>query len=131
MMRPVRGSISADASLAEARRRFSLGSLSQAVITDGSGAYAGLLPVAALYVEPADLAKSETTVGALAEHKDAVLKPEMAIKEIMEVFDRTTADELTVVDPAGQPLGMVSESYATRRYADELEKARRDLIGEN
>jgi CIC family chloride channel protein len=48
----------------------------------------------------------------------------------MEVFDRTKADELPVVDPAGQPLGMVSESYATRRYADELEKARRDLIGE-
>jgi CIC family chloride channel protein len=70
-------------------------------------------------------------VGALAEHKDATLTPEMAIKEIMEAFDQTTADELAVVDPAGQPLGMVSEAYATRRYADELEKARRDLIGEN
>jgi CIC family chloride channel protein len=131
MMRPVRGSIAAEASLAEARRRFALGSISQAVITDGTGAYAGLLRVAALYVEPAEPAKSPTTVGALAEHKDAALTPEMTIKEIMEAFDRTRADELAVVDPAGQPLGMVSESYATRRYADELEKARRDLIGEN
>jgi CIC family chloride channel protein len=131
MMRPARGSIAADASLAEARRRFSLGSISQAVITDSAGAYAGLLPVAALYVEPAEPARAEITVGALAEHKDAALTPEMTIKEIMEAFDQTTADELAVVDPAGQPLGMVSEAYATRRYADELEKARRDLIGEN
>jgi CIC family chloride channel protein len=131
MMRPARGTIAASASLAEARRRFPLGSISQAVITDETGAYAGLLPVAALYVEPADPAEAGATVGALAEHGDAALRPEMAIKEIMEVFDHTTADELAVVDPAGQPLGMVSESYAIRRYADELEKARRDLIGEN
>ncbi len=131
MMRPARGTISAGASLAEARRRFPLGSISQAVITDETGAYAGLLPVAALYVEAADPAKAPTTVGALAEHKDAALSPEMTIKELMEAFDRIKADELVVVDPAGLPLGMVSESYATRRYADELEKARRDLIGEN
>ena len=131
MMRPARGTISAGASLAEARRRFPLGSISQAVITDETGAYAGLLPVAALYVEPADPAKAPTQVGALADHKDATLTADMTIKDLMEAFDRTGADELAVVDPAGQPLGMVSESYATRRYADELEKARRDLIGEN
>ncbi|MGZ3273132.1 MAG: chloride channel protein [Caulobacteraceae bacterium] len=131
LMRPVRGSISAGAGLAEARRRFSLGAIKQAVITDDQGAYAGLLPIAALYAEAAEPAKAQATVGALAENRDAVLTPDMTIKEIMEAFDRTKADELAVVDPAGQPLGMVSESYATRRYADELEKARRDLIGEN
>jgi CIC family chloride channel protein len=131
MMRPVRGSIGAGASVAEARRRFPLGSLSQVLITDDAGAYAGLLPVAALYLEAPEPAKAPATVGVLAEHRDAALSADMTIKEIMEAFDRTKADELPVVDPAGQPLGMVSESYATRRYADELEKARRDLIGEN
>ena len=79
------------------------------MITDETGAYAGLLPVAALYVEAADPAKAPTTVGALAEHKDAALSPEMTIKELMEAFDRIKADELVVVDPAGLPLGMVSE----------------------
>src|SRR6202020_453933 len=57
MMRPVRGSIAADASLAEARRRFALGSVKQVVITDQAGAYAGLLPIAALYAETAEPAK--------------------------------------------------------------------------
>ncbi len=131
MMRPVRGSIAAGASLAEARRRFSLGSIKQAVITDEAGAYAGLLPIAALYAETAEPSKAPATVGALAEFSDAALAPDMTIKQLMEAFDRTKADELAVVDPQGQPLGMVSEAYATRRYADELEKARRDLIGEN
>ena len=130
MMRPVRGSIAAGASLAEARRRFPLGAVTRAVITDEAGVYAGLLPIAKLYAEAAEPAKAPSTVGALAEFKDAALTPQMTIREMMEAFDRTTADELAVVDPEGQPLGMVSEAFATRRYADELEKARRDLIGE-
>jgi CIC family chloride channel protein len=128
MMRPVRGSLASGVGLAEARRRFPLGSMKQAVITDEAGAYAGILPIAALYAGAPD---ADGLVGALAEHQDAALSPEMTIKEIMEAFDQTGADELAVVDPAGQPLGMVSEAFATRRYADELEKARRDLIGEN
>ena len=101
------------------------------MITDEAGAYAGLLPMAKLYAEAAEPSKAPSTVGVLAEFKDAALAPDMTIKDMMEAFDHTKADELAVVDPAGQPLGMVSESYATRRYADELEKARRDLIGEN
>jgi CIC family chloride channel protein len=131
IMRPVRGSIPAGAGLDEARRRFSLGALKQAVITDDRGAYAGLLPIAALYAAAAEPAKAPATVGSLAECRDTALTPDMTIKEIMEAFDHTKADELAVVDSTGQPLGMVSEAYATRRYADELEKARRDLIGEN
>jgi CIC family chloride channel protein len=131
MMRPVRGSIAAGAGLAEARRRFPLGSIKQAVITDDAGVYAGLLPIAALHAEFAEPSKAPATVGALAEFKDAALTPDMTIKALMQAFDRTKADELAVVDPAGLPLGMVSEAYATRRYADELEKARSDLIGEN
>jgi CIC family chloride channel protein len=131
MMRPVRGSIVASASLAEAKKRFPLGSMKQAVLTDEGGAYAGLLPVAALYAESAEPAKAPMTVAGLAQLKDATLTPGMSIKEIMQAFDNTQADELAVVDPAGVALGMVSEAFATRRYADELEKARRDLIGEN
>jgi CIC family chloride channel protein len=116
------------ASIAEARRRFALGSTKQLLLVDDSGAYAGLTPIAALYAEPADPAVS---VASLAQQVEAVLAPDMGIKEIMEAFDRTETDVLAVVDADGAPLGLVSEAYATRRYADELEKARRDLIGEN
>ena len=57
------------------------------------------------------------------------LTPEMNIKQIMGVFDRTGSDELAVLDDGQQLLGVLSEAYATRRYAEELETARRDLTG--
>ena len=61
------------------------------------------------------------------------LGPDMTIKEIMQAFDQTEADELVVVDAARRPIPWAScpEAHATRRYADELEKARRDLTGED
>jgi CIC family chloride channel protein len=131
LMRAVRGSIAASASLDEARRRFPLGSIKQAVILDSAGAYAGLLPVADLYAAAADPAKTPANVGALARHVGDSLSADLTIKQIMQTFDRTGADELVVLDGADAPIGMVSETFATRRYADELEKVRRDLIGEN
>ena len=131
LMRPGAGAIAASAGLEEARRRFPLGSIKQAVILDAAGAYAGLLPVADLFAAAADPAKAPAQVGGLAQHAGDALSPDMTIKQIMQAFDRTGADELAVLDAAGVPIGLVSETFATRRYADELEKARRDLIGEN
>ena len=72
----------------------------------------------------------EDGLAALAVNAQAVLSPEMSIKEIMAAFDRAQSDELAVVDADGQVLGVLTEAYATRRYAEELEKARRDLTGE-
>jgi CIC family chloride channel protein len=128
LMRPAGGTIAAAAGLEEARRRFPLGSTKQVMVLDEAGAYAGLVTLAELYAEPLESRKS---VGALARQAGVALAPEMTIKQIMEAFDHTEADALAVIDADGAPLGMVSEAYATRRYADELEKARRDLIGES
>jgi CIC family chloride channel protein len=127
MMRGAPKTIPASASVAEARRRFPLGSGKLAVLVDDTGRYAGLVSLAALYADPDAGARP---VADLADLTGAALSPEMAIKQIMEAFDSTEADVLVVVDPDGAPLGLVSEAYATRRYANELEKARRDLIGE-
>jgi CIC family chloride channel protein len=131
MMRQTGTTLPASASLADARRRAPLGSVKNVLLIDPAGRYAGLIPVPTLYAEPDGPAKAPASLQALALHADAVLQPQMTIKEIMEAFDRTGADELPVVDARGAPLGLVSEAYATRRYADELEKARRDLIGES
>ncbi|HEY1878637.1 MAG TPA: CBS domain-containing protein, partial [Caulobacteraceae bacterium] len=68
-------------------------------------------------------------VGSVMVNRRESLRPEMAIKEIMGVFDRTESDELAVVNDDHEVLGVLSEAYATRRYAEELEKARRDLVG--
>ena len=125
MMRADATTIAGAASIEEFRRRFPLGSTRRVVALDEAGHYAGIVPLSAAYADP----DQAGPVGALAIAKDAWLGPAMTIKEIMRVFDHTETDELAVLDEAGEVLGILSEAYATRRYAEELEKVRRDLVG--
>jgi len=125
MMRTGADNIAADASLAEFRRRFPLGSTRRVVALDEDGRYAGIVPVAAVYADP----DGEGIVSELMINREEWLQPQMSIKQIMAAFDRTESDELAVLDDGRKPLGIVSEAYATRRYAEELEKNRRDLVG--
>ena len=125
MMRADAATIGADTSVAEFRRRFPLGSTRRVVGLDAGQRYAGVIPVSAVHAD----ADQNDVVGNLMINKDQWLRPEMTIKEIMGVFDHTESDELAVLDEAGDVLGVLSEAYATRRYAEELEKVRRDLVG--
>ena len=127
MMRKGVASIPASASLAKLRAQHPLGSAKLVVALDGQGRYAGVIPLESAYADGEDGSRE---AGELAINAKAALVPAMTIKEIMQAFDQTEADELVVVDGQGAPLGVVSEAFATRRYADELEKARRDLTGE-
>jgi CIC family chloride channel protein len=126
MMRTDPPSIAATASLDEFRRRFPLGSTRRVIALDDAKHYAGIVPVSAVYAEQGG---PEETVSELMIHKGEWLTPEMSIKEIMSVFDRGGSDELAVLDEGRQVLGVLTEAYATRRYAEELEKNRRDLVG--
>ncbi|HEY3798404.1 MAG TPA: chloride channel protein [Caulobacteraceae bacterium] len=125
MMRTDPSTIIASAGVTEFRRRFPLGSTRRVVAVDDAGKYAGIVQTSLVYAD----GKDDDTVGALITHASDWLSPEMSIKELMGVFDRTGADELAVLDDKRELLGVLSESYATRRYAEELEKNRRDLTG--
>ncbi|MBV8684249.1 MAG: chloride channel protein [Caulobacteraceae bacterium] len=125
MMRRDSASAPASMRLDEFRRRFPLGSTRRVIALDPDGRYAGIIPVAAAYAEP----ESEGHVGRLAILRDRTLLPDMSIKACMAMFDATESDELAVLDDQARPMGILSEAYATRRYAEELEKARRDLVG--
>ncbi|MEO8813620.1 MAG: chloride channel protein [Caulobacteraceae bacterium] len=125
MMKPKPQTSPASAPVADFRRRFPLGSAKLVVTLDELGQYAGVVPVSAVYADQG----AEGQVGRFASNQAQWLTPEMTIKEIMGVFDRTQSDELAVVDDERNVVGLLSETYATRRYAEELEKARRDLVG--
>ncbi|MGH6992558.1 MAG: chloride channel protein, partial [Caulobacteraceae bacterium] len=125
MMRSAPDCIAASAPLEEFRRRFPLGSARRVVALDQAGRYAGMVRVATIYADP----EPKGVVGDQINNPGRTIAPEMTIKEIMGVFDRTEADELAVTDDNGEVLGVLSEAYATRRYAEELEKVRRDLVG--
>jgi len=127
MMRTDVQTISETATLEEFRRRFPLGGPSRVVLLDSQGRYAGIAPTAAAYV--GGHAEDERAA-ALARNKTVALAPAMNIAEVMQAFDAAQTEELAVVDPSGQVLGVLAEVYVSKRYAKELERAQERLFGE-
>jgi CIC family chloride channel protein len=125
MMRADAPTVAASASLAEFRRRFPLGSTRRVVALDEAGKYAGLVQTSKVYAD----ADGEGVVRDLLSFQEAWLRPDMTIKEVMGAFDRSQSDELAVLDGERKVLGVLTEAFAARRYAEELEKNRRDLVG--
>ncbi len=56
----------------------------------------------------------------------------MNIQEAIAVFDAAEAESLAVVDIDGEhrPIGILTEAHAMRRYAEESEQRRREVLGE-
>jgi chloride channel protein, CIC family len=54
----------------------------------------------------------------------------MNVREAAAMFDRAEAEALAVVDPQKQVVGLLTEAYVLRRYAEESEQRRRDALGE-
>ena len=62
--------------------------------------------------------------------QDEALDAAADIRQVMAAFDAVGADEMAVVTADGRVLGILSETYVRRRYAEELDKAQRELFGE-
>ncbi len=125
MMRAGAPAVAASTFVSRFREQFPLGSTRRVVVVDDHGRYAGIVSVATAHA----VTQEDGPVGALATLGDCWLTPRMEIKEIMRAFDASAGDELAVLDPSRRPVGILSEAHATRRYAEELEMARRDLTG--
>jgi chloride channel protein, CIC family len=129
MMRKDIRTIDASTTLSEFRQQVPLGSAQRVIAVDAGDHYAGILIVAELH---SDASSGESTVRELAKYKDAVLVPSMNVQSAAETFQRAGAEELAVVEDFTEQivLGLLTEGHLMRRYAEELDKARRDLSGE-
>lgn len=129
MMRKDIKTIDASTTLATFRKEVPLGSAQRVIAVDPGDHYVGVLIVAELHSDPSG---GEVAVGSLARFKDAVLVPSMNVQAAAETFQRAGAEELAVVEDFSERivLGLLTEGYLMRRYAEELDKARRDLSGE-
>ncbi|WP_010163474.1 chloride channel protein [Sphingomonas sp. PAMC 26617] len=114
-------------SIEDFRHRFPLGATSRVVLVDADLRYAGIVQTPAAYAEGLDAA---APIGTVAINGDAALAGDMDIAGVMKRFDASGADELAVLDADRHVVGILSESYVRRRYAEELEKAQSDLFGE-
>jgi CIC family chloride channel protein len=111
----------------EFKRRFPLGSTPRVVLVDAARRYSGVVLVPDVY---AGERPAQAPVSELARLRTQTLTADLSVAEAIKRFDVAGADELAVVDAAGQVVGLLTERYAARRFAEELEKTRRDLTGE-
>jgi len=129
LMRRDVATVSANMGIGEFRDKFPLGSKTHVVAVDGAGRYVGLALVADAHAP--DIEAPDGLIG-LLHYRDVVLHPGMNIQEAIAVFDAAEAESLAVVDTDGEhrPIGVLTEAHAMRRYAEESEQRRREVIGE-
>ena len=128
MMRREVRSVRVDTSLATVRRDFPLGSTPRIVVVDERGRYAGLASIPDIHAADDE----RTPLRDMLAHENDVLLPQQSIKEAISAFETAEADALVVVETREnrQVIGLLTEQYALKRYAEELERARRAVSGE-
>ena len=114
-------------SVAEFRQRFPLGSPSNVILTNGTRRYFGLIETARAF-DP--MSHPDVDVSSLASWHDVTLQPSDDVHTIISMFDKSGADHLAVIDDDQRVLGILSERFVHRRYADELEKTQQEAFGE-
>lgn len=129
MMRGDVVTVNADTSIEDFNVRFPLGSKTQVVAVDTDGRYAGIVFVAEAHGFK-DM--SGTYVHDILHYRNVTLLPDMNVKQAVATFDSAEAESLAVVDAAdqGRVIGLLTEAHALRRYAEEFDKRRRDVLGE-
>ncbi len=129
MMRREVRTVRATTSLANFRRDFPLGSTERLVALDDDDRYAGIVWVSEAHAAAGDAAQP---LSGVLHHASVILLPSMTIKEAIGLFESSESDALAVVDheDTRHVLGVLTEQYALRRYADELDRRRRELSGE-
>jgi CIC family chloride channel protein len=129
MMRTDVRTVPARTTVARFRLVYPLGSTSHVIAVDEDKRYAGLLLTAELHAIDLD---DRMPVQDLLHFRDATLLPTMTIKDAVLMFDKVEAEALAVTDAKdkGEVVGLLTEAYALRRYAEELEQRRRELLGE-
>jgi chloride channel protein, CIC family len=128
LMRPDAVTVNADMTIAEFRAKFPLGSKTQVVAVDEAGRYAGLVLVADAHAPDIDTTK---LLRSILHHQLVVLHPGMNIREAISAFDVAEAESLAVVETGdNRPIGILTEAHAMRRYAEESERRRREVVGE-
>jgi len=132
MMRTDVATIPATATIAQCRSEYLLGSRHAVIAVDGLNRYCGIVLLPELFSGDLDSIADEIQVIELIKFQDVTLFPAMNVKSAMKVFDDVGAEVLAVTEAGGsrKVIGLLTESYARRRYAEELDQATRGLLGQ-
>jgi CIC family chloride channel protein len=128
LMRKEDRTIFASATLADFRRLYPLGSTSVVVAVDADGRYAGMIPTVEAFAAGRD--PELARVSDILRLPATALRPEMNIKDALAAFDQSESETLAVIDADRRVLGVLTEGYAVRRYAGELDQANKGMMGD-
>jgi len=119
----------ADMTVGDARQCCPLGMAPHVVLIDEERRYRGIVLVSEIHAPDHP---PERLLGAIAQHDRIMLLPGMACEEAVYFFERAEADALIVVEDEAtrRVVGLLSEKYVLRRYAEALDRTRRELVGE-
>lgn len=131
LMRPDVKKASASLSLQQFRQQFPLGSAQRAFVVDADERYVGIIIVAEIYASDMDKG-AETGLGHFIRYRNIVLQPDMNAKQAAALFDDSKSEALAVVNNLSERriIGQLSEAHTLRRYSEELDKRRREAVGE-
>ena len=127
MMQRAPDSVPAAMKVEDFRRRFPLGSTSRVVVTGPEGGYAGMVETAKAFAPDV---QPDSEIASIAGLQDVTLGPAQDVRTVMEIFDASEAPYLAVVSDKGEVVGTLAERFVHRRYANEMEKAHREVFGE-
>jgi CIC family chloride channel protein len=127
MMRRDLQTVPVDTYVSDFRQAFPLGATSQVVAVDEDGRYAGLVFVAEAHAKEL---KESLPIREILRHREDFLLPEMTVQHAVAIFDRAETEALAVIDaPATRRvIGLLTEAHALRRYTEESELHRRELL---
>jgi chloride channel protein, CIC family len=129
MMRADVRTVAAHTTVGRFRLVYPLGSTAQVIVVDEQRRYAGIAIVAEVHSSEQDPA---LPIKDVVRYSDIALLPNMTVKEAVEAFDQAEAEALAVVDSpdSRRVIGLLSETYTLRRYSEELELQRQNLVGD-
>ena len=131
MMRTDIGKVPTTTTITACRHEFLLGSRQAVVVVNNADEYCGLVLLPELFSGELDSIADEIQVVELARYIDVTLLPEMNVKTAMKLFDDAEAEILAVLESAEsrKVVGFLTESFARRRYTEEIDSATRGVLG--
>lgn len=131
LMRPDVKKANASLSLQEFREQFPLGSTQRAIVVDDHERYVGIVLVPEVHAEESD-GQQSADIGRFIRYRNDTLQPQMNARQAATIFDKTSSEALAVVNNLieRRVIGQLSEAHTLRRYAEELDRRRREAIGE-
>lgn len=118
--------------LLQLREIVPLGSRSTVFAVDEGGRFTGAVEVSAIHDHDFDDAAIGLVASDLAGARGNYLLPDMDVRTALQRFEECEAETLPVLAAADDPrvIGYVSEAYALKRFAHEMERRHTEQLGE-